>query len=88
MNIEIIKIEKCKNFDPCFQADCKDCPGSPPVGYGTTKEESLAALFYNLMFDTTGGANSNYWMKYIKFGEPIIINGKRWENPTRNCTDR
>ena len=90
MKIEVIKIDSGlkKGF---FQADCKDCPGSPPVGYGKTKVEAMAALFYLLMFDRPGPAYpgpmphrfENSWLPYIKVGEPIVINGKMWKNPCK-----
>jgi hypothetical protein len=83
MNIKIMEIGKCKNFEHCYQADCEDCPGMPPVGYGKTPEEAVAALFYLLLFDKTGGPDSKNWIEYIKFGEPIIINGKMWEDPMK-----
>lgn len=84
MNIEYRKIEKGVNFEECWQADCKDCPGTPPVGYGKTREEALAALFYLMMFSNTGGSNPSNWLKYIERGEPIVIDGKIWEDPNKN----
>lgn len=84
MKIKIIEIEKSRNFDACFQADCEDCPGMPPVGYGKTKEEAMAALFYQLMFGNTGGPDPVSWLSFIKLEDPIVINEKMWENPIKN----
>lgn len=84
MNIEYRRINEGFNFTECWQADCKDCPGTPPVGYGKTREEALAALFYLMMFDSTCGPNPSNWLKYIKKGEPIVIDGKMWEDPNKN----
>ena len=83
MNIEIIHINKDNNFDECFQADCEDCPGSPPVGYGKTREEAVAALFFLMMFGSTRGPSPTNWLKYIKQDEPIVIDGKVWKNPCK-----
>jgi hypothetical protein len=83
MKIQILEITEGRNFEHCYQADCQDCPGSPPVGYGKTKEEAVAALFYQFLFGHTGGPHSHSWLDFIKFGEPIVINGKIWENPVR-----
>ena len=77
MNIEITKV------NDYFMADCRDCPGTPPIGFGDTKEEAVAALFYVMTFGSTGGPHPSNWLKYIREGEPIIINGKQWEDPTR-----
>lgn len=85
MNIEIIKI-KCG----CYQADCKDCPGTPPVGYGKTKIEALIALFYLLMFDKPNAIKSSgydlnkSWLPYINQTDPIIVNGKIWKDPIKS----
>ena len=77
MKIKFIKIK-----NKFYQADCEDCPGAPPVGYGKTKEAALAALFYCLMFDNAGGQNDPHnWLCYIKQDEPITINNKLWKNP-------
>ena len=81
MNIEIVKLESG------YQADCKDCPGSPPVGYGETEVEAVTALFYMLMFSQPGSKEfyplklEHSWLTYIKRGEPIVINGKTWKYP-------
>ena len=83
MNIKIIKV------DGGFQADCKDCPGSPPVGCGKTKEEAVAALFFVLMFNRPHPKPGPFphslddsWLTYIKQSAPITINEKVWEDPT------
>ncbi len=42
-----------------YCADCKDCPGSPPVGYGRTKAEAIGNLVIGLSLDKV-------WEKYIQ----------------------
>jgi hypothetical protein len=83
MKIEIINVKSEKKRGNCFQADLKDCPGSPPVGYGKTKEEAVAALFFVLMFNGTCGLHPVNWLSYVRQDEPIIINGKMWKNPVK-----
>lgn len=46
MNIELMR-----QRDGRFRADCKDLPGSPPVGFGGTKEVAVANLFYVLLLE-------------------------------------
>ena len=66
-----IDIEKSNDH---YRADCKDLPGSPPVGLGDTPEEAVACLFWRILFEGN-------WHTYIPKDEPIIVNGKKWDWP-------
>lgn len=68
-------------FGHGYSADCLDLPGSPPVGHGSTPEMALAALFYQILFDNTGGMNPKSWSSYIKRDDPIVINSVVWSYP-------
>ena len=72
MKINIIKIKKSY-----YQADLVNLPGSPLVGYGKTKLQALACLFYSLYVTNVD------MTKCIKENEPIVINGKMWKNPSK-----
>ena len=76
MKIDITRVKRGH-----YRADCLDLPGSPPCGDGKTELMALAALMYQLIFDRA-------WQDYIKYGEPITINGKAWKNPFRNAGRR
>lgn len=75
-----MKIDIEKSADH-FRADCKDLPGSPPVGLGDTPEMAVACLFWRLLFEKTGGPHSRCWVELIKRDEPIVVNGKTWKWP-------
>lgn len=81
---------KIMEYGGYYNADCEDCPGSPPCGWGKTKEEAMAALFYSLMFERPYVIQNkpftfdDTWLKYIKMGEPIIINETVWEDPLKS----
>ena len=75
MKIEIVKSEDH------YRADCKDLPGSPPVGLGSTPEMAVAHLFWRMLFEETGGPNSYRWSSYVRKEEPIIVNRKKWDWP-------
>ncbi len=66
-----------------YRADCKDLPGSPPVGTGATKELAVVALMWILLFDTTGGPDPRPWASLLKKEDPVSINGEIWKNPAR-----
>ncbi len=68
MNISLTKVQGG------YRADCTDLPGMPPCGDGKNKRMAIACLFYRMLFD-----NGTTWFQYIKRGEPIIIDGERWE---------
>lgn len=76
MNIEITQ-----SVDH-YRADCKNLPGTPPVGLGDTPEMAVAALFWHILFEPIGGSRPDErWTKYIKKDEPIVVNGKTWAWP-------
>lgn len=64
-----------------YRADCKDLPGSPPVGLGETPEMAVACLMWRVLFETTGGQNPKPWCAYLKKDDPIVVNGKKWAWP-------
>lgn len=43
-----IELEKSEGK---WRADCKDLPGTPPVGIGRTQEEAVAMLFAKLLIE-------------------------------------
>jgi hypothetical protein len=43
-----IKITKVDSKNGKYMADLRDLPGSPPIGYGDTPEESVGRLFWAL----------------------------------------
>jgi hypothetical protein len=51
-----------------YQADCIDCPGSPPVGYGATEAEAVLALVHGLI------GRPERWEQY--FAVTPTLNGK------------
>jgi len=74
-----MRIDVEKNDDH-YRADCKDLPGSPPVGLGSTPEMAVACLFWRMLFEKTGGPNNRTWIEFIK-KDPIIVNGETWDWP-------
>ncbi|MDE2468672.1 MAG: hypothetical protein KGL35_08005 [Bradyrhizobium sp.] len=64
-----------------WRADCKDLPGSPPVGVGETEAVAVAHLFYRLHFGRTEGRHSVCWMEYIEPGE-VKVTTISGEEPT------
>lgn len=80
MNIEITE------QSDHYRADCKDFPGSPPVGIGRTPELAVAQLFWSAMFTDVHGISClptypNNWISRLKRDEPIIVNGETWKYP-------
>ena len=73
-----INIEKS---DDHYRADCRDLPGSPPVGVGDTPELALACLFYRMLFEDTAGSNPRPWTAFVRKGEDIVVNGVTWKWP-------
>jgi hypothetical protein len=73
-----INIEKSEDH---YRADCKDLPGSPPVGLGETPEMAIACLFWRLIFEDTAGTNPKSWLSFIKRAEPIVVNDVVWNWP-------
>lgn len=64
-----------------YRADCKELPGSPPVGVGETPEMAVACLFWRLLFENTGGPNNRKWVDLLEQHEQIVVNGKVWDWP-------
>lgn len=79
-----IEIKKSKDH---YRADCKDLPGSPPVGLGSTPEIAVTCLFWRMVFEDTGGSHPQTWITFIKREEPIIVNGETWDWPTSYFED-
>jgi hypothetical protein len=75
MNIEITK-----SADH-YRADCKDLPGSPPVGTGDTPELAMACLMWHVLFGTTGTEFKENWQRFLKKEDPITVNGVMWKYP-------
>lgn len=72
-----IVIEKS---DDHYRADCKDLPGTPPVGLGSTPEMAVAHLCWCMLYAHVG-ASSKRWIDFVDKDEPIIVNGVRWHWP-------
>lgn len=73
-----IDIEKSEDH---YRADCKDLPGSPPVGLGSTPEMAVACLFWRMLFSDTGGQNSRPWASLLRREYPVVVNGETWGWP-------
>ena len=75
-----MKIDITKSQDH-WRADCKDLPGSPPVGLGSSPEMAVACLFWCMIFESSGGMEQKSWLRFLKKEEPIIVNGETWDWP-------
>lgn len=82
-----MKIEIDQDSDTkMFRADCRDLPGTPPVGRGITKEYALAVLFWRMAFTETGGRTSQKWLDFIDPTQEIIIDDRVTGKQTRQDT--
>lgn len=68
-----IVIEK---YSDGYKADLKELPGSPPCGFGATKEMAVAHLFFMLMSQSN---LTNYLFYANQFREELIVDGVKSE---------
>lgn len=66
MKIKIIKIGKKGKNVYNYQADCLDIPGSPELGFGTTKKEAVANLFSIILYNKLGHYIKDYTVEFIE----------------------
>ena len=62
----LIEIEEIESG---FKADLKDLPGSPPIGLGKTKEESVVNLFFSILHPD----NRTNWVRCIDCSDIKIV---------------
>lgn len=84
MNIEI-----SLKSDGTFIADCSDLHGSPPLGFGETKNEALGSLITKMSKEIIGNTGVTWLQKYfgmdINFKEsvrptPEVEHQELWDN--------
>jgi hypothetical protein len=66
-----------------FRADCSTLPGTPPCGFGYTKEEAVTHLFYCLLAESFHG---QIWTRILREemendGGIDFCYSKRWQWP-------
>jgi len=69
MNIELKRTSNGKGWI----ADCRDFPGSPVIGDGTTREMAVACLMYRVL-----ARKAEY---DVVPNEILTINDKLWKSP-------
>lgn len=74
-----VTIKRDKKEAEVFIADCIDLPGSPPVGYGRSRQEALLYLLYALLVSSTQETN---WLEFLKKDEPLMVNNTPWRMVT------
>ena len=65
-----MKLSIIEYKDGEFKADLLDIPGTPPVGFGNTKEKAVASLLQILL------SNASVYSKYVNIHSEIEIEYK------------
>jgi len=57
-----IELEYSRDY---WRADCKDLPGTPPVGIAETKERAIAMLFAALILEAQASYPRDQWIDHL-----------------------
>lgn len=49
-----------------WRADCKELPGTPPVGIAETKERAVAMLFATLILEAHASYPLDQWVDHLR----------------------
>ena len=58
----LIELQKSRDG---WRADCKDLPGTPPVGIAETKERAVAMLFATLILEAHASYPRDQWITHL-----------------------
>jgi hypothetical protein len=80
--IKINITEEERKGDKYFRADCLTLPGTPPCGFGHTKEVAVSHLFYKLLAESFHGQKWTNILKYeMETDGGLIIDDEKWQWP-------